>query len=97
PYPHLADNMVRLGGMNYVCDPNESIGKRITDMTLNNGEKIEASKVYKVSGWATVGSISPGPAVWDVVADYIRDHKNIKINSLNSPKLINIDENPGIS
>ncbi len=97
PYYQQGGDMVRLGGMNYVCNPLESIGKRISEMTLENGEKIEASKNYKVAGWATVGSQSPGPAVWDVVADYIRDHKEIKVNTLNSPKLKGMDGNLGVS
>lgn len=97
PYYQQGGDMVRLGGMNYVCDPTETIGNRISDMTLDSGEKIEASKTYKVAGWATVGSKSPGPAVWDVVADYIRDHKTIKVSQVNSPTLKNIEGNPGIS
>ena len=89
--------MVRLAGMNYVCDPTASIGNRISEMTLDSGEKVEANKTYKVAGWATVGSKSPGPPVWDVVAQYIREHKSIRVSRLNTPKLKNLGDNPGIS
>ena len=97
PYYQQGGDMVRLGGLNYVCDPLEKIGKRITDMTLDNGEKVEANKSYKVSGWATVGAKAEGSPIWDVVAEYIREHKNIKVTSLNTPKLKNMDDNPGVA
>lgn len=97
PYYQQGGDMVRLAGMNYVCDPTASIGNRISEMTLDGGEKVEANKAYKVAGWATVGSKSPGPPVWDVVAQYIREHKSIRVSRLNTPKLKNLGDNPGIS
>ena len=96
PYYQQGGDMVRLGGMNYVCDPTAATGQRISDMTLDSGEKIEANRSYRVAGWATVGSKSQGPPVWDVVARYIRDHKSIKVSRLNTPKLVNIEDNPGV-
>ena len=50
-----------------------------------------------VAGWATVGSQSPGRPIWDVVADYLRDRKTVKIEKLNTPKLVGVEGNPGIS
>ena len=97
PYLQQGGDMVRVTGMNYVCDPTASIGHRITDMRLENGEAIEADRCYKVSGWATVGSQSPGAPVWDVVADYLRDKKVASVKKLNTPKLVNIDNNLGWS
>jgi sulfur-oxidizing protein SoxB len=97
PYYQQGGDMVRVGGLDYVCDPTGTIGNRVSDMTLDNGEKVEASKMYKVSGWATVGSQSPGPAIWDVVADYLRATKSARIKKLNQPKLKNVAGNPGIA
>ncbi|MCB1756396.1 MAG: 5'-nucleotidase C-terminal domain-containing protein, partial [Gammaproteobacteria bacterium] len=97
PYYQQGGDMVRVGGLDYVCDPKETIGNRISEMTLDNGEKIDPGKNYKVSGWATVGAQSPGEPVWDVVANYLRDRKSAKISKLNTPKLKNVDGNPGIS
>ena len=88
--------MVRVGGLDYVMDPAEGIGKRVSDMTLDNGEKVEASKKYKVAGWATVASQAPGPAIWDVVADYLRAKKSARVTKINEPKLKNVKGNPGI-
>jgi sulfur-oxidizing protein SoxB len=96
PYFQQGGDMVRLGGMDYVCDPNQSFGQRISNMTLNDGTAIEAGKQYMVAGWATVGSQSSGRPIWDVVADYLRDRKQVKIDKLNTPKLVGMSGNPGL-
>jgi sulfur-oxidizing protein SoxB len=96
PYYQQGGDMVRVGGLDYVLDPMEGMGKRITDMALDNGEKIEAGKKYKVAGWATVASQAPGPHIWDVVADYLRAQKSAKVQKVNEPKLKNVKGNPGI-
>ena len=97
PYYQQGGDMVRLAGLDYVCDPTQKIGSRVSNMTLDNGESVEAGKSYKVAGWATVGSESPGPPIWDVVAEYLRDQKVAKIAKLNTPKLVNVAGNPGIA
>lgn len=97
PYFQQGGDMVRLGGLDYVCDPNKLFGKRVTNMTLDDGTLIDARKGYTVAGWATVGSKSPGRPIWDVVADYLRDKKTVKIEKLNIPTLVGVKGNPGIS
>ena len=97
PYYQQGGDMVRVGGMDYVCDPTAKMGSRISDMTLDNGDKIEMNKNYVVAGWATVGSQSPGPAVWDQVADYLRIKESAKLTKLNTPKLKNVKGNPGLA
>ena len=97
PYYQQGGDMVRVGGMDYVCDPTQSMGKRISEMTLDNGKPVEAHKKYKVAGWATVGSKSPGRPIWEITADYLRLEKSVKIKKLNTPKLKNVAGNPGIA
>ncbi|MCG7898982.1 MAG: thiosulfohydrolase SoxB [Candidatus Thiodiazotropha weberae] len=97
PYYQQGGDMVRVGGLDYVCEPGAGFGKRITDMALNDGTKVEANKSYTVSGWATVGSKAPGEPIWDVVAKYLRDQKTVKINKLNTPKLVGVKDNPGLA
>ncbi len=97
PYYQQGGDMVRVGGLDYVCDPTESIGNRISEMTLDNGKKVEPNKAYKVAGWATVGSKSPGKPVWEVVAEYLRDRRSARIDKINTPRLKNVKGNPGIS
>jgi len=97
PYLQQGGDMVRVGGLDYVCEPGQTIGKRISNMMLDDGTPIEADKSYTVAGWATVGSQSPGRPIWDVVADYLRDQKQIKIDKLNTPKLVGVEGNPGLA
>ncbi|MCB1878904.1 MAG: thiosulfohydrolase SoxB [Gammaproteobacteria bacterium] len=97
PYFQQGGDMVRVGGLDYVCEPNKTIGKRISSMTLDDGTPVDADKSYTVAGWATVGSQSPGRPIWDVVAEYLRDKKQIRIEKLNTPKLVGVEGNPGIA
>jgi len=97
PYYQQGGDMVRLGGLNYSCDPTAGMDHRISDLTLDNGQLLSASKNYKVAGWATVGSESPGPPIWDVVANHLKDRKTITVDRLNTPKLRNVADNEGIA
>ncbi|WP_372831352.1 thiosulfohydrolase SoxB [Pontibacterium sp.] len=97
PYLQSGGDMVRVGGFDYVCDPSKSVGSRISEMTLDNGEKIDMNKDYKVAGWATVGARSEGPDIWDVVANDLRDKKVARVDKLNTPLLKNVTGNPGIA
>ena len=97
PFYQQGGDMVRVGGMNYVCEPQAQAGRRISEMTLDDGTAVEAGKKYKVAGWATVGSKAPGPPIWDVVAEYLRDRKTTRISRLNTPVLKGIGTNPGLT
>ncbi len=97
PYYQQGGDMVRLGGLDYSIDPEAGAGERIADMQLDDGTPIDAAKNYKVAGWATVGSESPGAPIWDVVADYLRREDNVRIKKLNTPKIKNVSGNPGIA
>jgi len=91
PYRQQGGDMVRVGGLDYVCNPLAEMGKRISNMTLDDGKLVEATKKYKVAGWATVGSQSAGEPVWETVAGYLRDIKTVKLTKFNHPKIIGID------
>lgn len=97
PYYQQGGDMVRVGGMNYTCAPTKSIGHRISNMTLDNGKAVDPHKTYSVAGWATVNAKASGAPVWEQVAHYIQDKKTIRLETLNTPKLIGIDNNPGKS
>lgn len=98
PYYQQGGDMVRVGGLQYTCDPNAAMGKRIDNMMLK-GKPIEAGKTYKVAGWAPVSEEAKdsGPAVWDVVANYLRSQKVITQRTLNLPTLKGMDGNPGVA
>ena len=97
PYYQQGGDMVRLGGLDYSIEPGAGAGARIANMQLDNGKPIEAGKNYKVAGWATVGSQSPGAPIWDVVAAYLRREDTARIKKLNTPKIKNVAGNPGIA
>ncbi|CAM3755986.1 thiosulfohydrolase SoxB [Polynucleobacter brandtiae] len=98
PYYQQGGDMVRVGGMQYTIDPNQTAGKRISDMRLN-GKDIEPSKTYKVAGWAPVSEEAKnagGEAIWDVMERHLRDIKVVKAVKLNEPTIKGIRNNPGM-
>jgi sulfur-oxidizing protein SoxB len=96
PYYQQGGDMVRIGGLTYTCTPGEKMGSRISDMRLK-GEPVEASKTYKVGGWASVAQGASGEPIWDVVETYLRQQKVIGKPTLNRPALVGIGGNPGIA
>lgn len=99
PYYQQGGDMVRVGGMQYTIDPAQSAGNRITDMRLN-GKPIEASKTYKVAGWAPVSEEAKNAAtepIWDVIERHLRDVKVVKAVKLNEPIIKGVANNPGMA
>ena len=99
PYYQQGGDMVRVGGLSYTCEPGAKMGARITAMTLK-GRPLEASKKYKVAGWAPVseeGRQAGGEPIWDVMARYLKDRKTVKPLALNLPRLKGVEGNPGIA
>ena len=77
PYYRQGGDMVRVGGMSFTCRPKAKFGSRISAMRLANGDKIDSTKSYKISGWATVDTHATGKPVWEMVAEYLKDKKVI--------------------
>ena len=96
PYYQQGGDMVRVGGMSYTIAPKEKMGARIQDMRLD-GKLIDASKTYKVAGWAPVAEGASGEPVWDVVAQWLRTNKVVTPRKLNTPRILGMDGNPGIA
>ncbi len=96
PYYQQGGDMVRVGGLTYTCTPGAATGKRISDMRLG-GKPLEAGKLYKVAGWAPVAEGAKGDPIWDVVAKFLRDRKNLAPVKLNLPTLVGTQGNPGIA
>jgi sulfur-oxidizing protein SoxB len=97
PFYQQGGDMVRTGGLDYVCEPLATSGRRISSMTLDDGTPIDPSKSYRVAGWARVGSKAPGPPIWDVVADYLREQDVVRIDKMNTPVLKGVGKNPGLA
>ena len=96
PYYQQGGDMVRVGGMQYTCEPAQKIGARISNMTLG-GKPIEAGKTYKVASWAPVAEGASGEAVWEVVVRYLQDVKVVQPPALSRPRLIGVEGNLGIA
>jgi sulfur-oxidizing protein SoxB len=98
PYYQQGGDMVRVGGLTYSCDPTARMGQRISDMRLG-GQLIDASRRYKVAGWAPVAEEARRaghPQVWDVVEQWLKAQGGrIKPRQLNTPKVIGALPNPG--
>ncbi len=96
PYYQQGGDMVRVGGLKYSIDPTLTIGQRITDMEIN-GTAVKPKKTYLVAGWASMDPDVEGKPVWDIVADYLRHKKTVKITQPNLPKIKGLTSNPGLA
>ncbi len=98
PYYQQGGDMVRVGGLQYSCNPMAGMGKRISDMRLN-GKLIEADKSYMVAGWAPVAEEAKSAGnkpVWDVVETWLKaGGGKVKARKLNMPKIEGVLPNPG--
>ncbi len=99
PYYQQGGDMVRVGGLQYKCDPTAKAGSRITDMRLK-GEALDADKKYKVAGWAPVAEEAKSAGnkqIWEIVEPWLKDQKVIAPRKLNEPTLLNVKPNEGIA
>ncbi len=99
PYKQQGGDMVRVGGLAYTCAPGAAMGNRIRDLQLldrRGATPIEAGKTYRVAGWAPVGDVG-GVPVWELVAAWLRRQKSVPTRRPNTPKLVGVAGNPGLS
>jgi len=94
PYYQQGGDMVRIGGLTYSCTPSEAIGRRVSDLKLDNGRAIEPNKRYTVAGWAGVNA-QQGKPVWDVLAKHLGSGKPLN-SPANGVALRGVTGNPGI-
>nr|WP_315488405.1 thiosulfohydrolase SoxB [uncultured Rhodoferax sp.] len=100
PYYQQGGDMVRVGGLQYNCNPLAAMGKRIDDMRLQ-GKPIEADKRYKVAGWAPVAEEAKSAGnkmVWEVAEQWLKSSGGrVSSRKPNVPKLSGVLPNPGIA
>jgi len=65
-------------------------------MMTKSGLPMEANKKYKVAGWSTVNSVSPGKPIWEVTEEYLKNIKHISNLKVDTPDMVGIKGNPGI-
>lgn len=96
PYQQQGGDMVRVGGIEYSLDPTAGAGERIRDLRTRNGAALDPKRLYKVTGWGVVGTVAPGPPVWDIVRDWLLSKQQVDLPVLNQPRLLNVQGNPGL-
>ncbi|OIQ65149.1 bifunctional 2',3'-cyclic nucleotide 2'-phosphodiesterase/3'-nucleotidase precursor protein [mine drainage metagenome] len=96
PYQHQGGDMVRTGGLVYMCEPAAEMNARISNMTLH-GQPIQADKSYKVAKWGADSSQSAGEPIWDVVEQYLKSMPAFKNHVPNVPRLKGMHLNPGFA
>jgi sulfur-oxidizing protein SoxB len=99
PYYQQGGDMVRVGGLTYACDPSARAGQRISDLRLG-GTPLDAGRTYRVAGWAPVSQearAAGGEPIWDVVARYLRDRRQLPPLRPNVPALRGIAGNGGLA
>jgi len=95
PYYQQGGDMVRVGGLSYTCEPAARAGNRISALRLG-GKPLEASRTYKVAGWAPVAPGASGEPIWSVVETWLKDHPTVRVGALNRPRLVGVQGNPGM-
>jgi sulfur-oxidizing protein SoxB len=101
PYYQQGGDMVRVGGLTYAIEPGARAGARISDMRLN-GSPIDATKRYKVAGWAPVAEDAARaghPPIWDVVEAWLKSRPGRRVapRKLNTPRLVGVAGNAGLA
>jgi S-sulfosulfanyl-L-cysteine sulfohydrolase len=100
PYYQQGGDMVRVGGLQYSCNPLAAMGKRIGDMRLN-GKPVEASRQYKVAGWAPVAEEARNAGnkpVWELVEHWLKAKGGVVTpRKINMPQLTGGVPNSGFA
>jgi sulfur-oxidizing protein SoxB len=86
PYYRQGGDMVRVGGLTYTIAPNKRQGERITEIGMG-GKPLEPNKKYKAAGWASIGEVD-GPPAFDLVADYLRSVKRVKVDNRSRVRVV---------
>lgn len=91
PFFQQGGDMVRVGGMGYTCTPDASMGSRINDMTLlKTNEPIDPARSYVVAGWASVNEGVEGPAIYDLMEDYLGKQGTVTVERNDAVKVVGI-------
>jgi sulfur-oxidizing protein SoxB len=98
PYYQQGGDMVRVGGLQYSCNPLAGMGRRIDNMQLK-GKPIEADKKYTVAGWAPVAEEARSAGnkqVWEVAEEWLKaSGGKVAGRKPNTPTLNGVLPNPG--
>jgi S-sulfosulfanyl-L-cysteine sulfohydrolase len=99
PYYQQGGDMVRVGGLQYTLQPIATIGNRISDLRLE-GQLIDASKQYRVAGWAPVAQEASqvgNKFIWEILEPWLKSQPSVRISKINQPRLVGVEGNSGLA
>lgn len=85
PYRQQGGDMVRSKGLDFKVKLSGTMGTRIQDLKVR-GKAVKPDDKFTFSGWASMAE-QPGPPVWDIVLNYARKKKKVKV-TIDRPELI---------
>lgn len=95
PYRQTGEDMVRVGGVTYTCDPAAAFGSRIQDLQ-QRGMPLDADRRLRVAGWGLGLSGQVGAPVWQVTAEYLKSIGVVRSVTPNLPGLVGMSGNRGL-
>ena len=89
PFFQQGGDMVRVGGLSYTCHPKNKIGNRISNLRMMSSDMLlQSNQKYVVGGWGSVNQNVKGPAIYDLLENFISEKKVIKASSKETIKIV---------
>ena len=89
PFFQQGGDMVRVGGLSYTCHPKNKIGNRISNLRMISSDMLlESNQKYVVGGWGSVNQNVKGPAIYNLLENFIFEKKVIKTSSKETVKIV---------
>jgi sulfur-oxidizing protein SoxB len=89
PFFQQGGDMVRVGGLSYTCHPKNKIGNRIRNLRMISSDMLlESNEKYVVGGWGSVNQNVKGPAIYNLLENFISEKKVIKASSRETVKIV---------
>ena len=89
PFFQQGGDMVRVGGLSYTCHPKNKIGNRISNLRMISSDMLlQSNQKYVVGGWGSVNQNVKGPAIYNLLENFISEKKVIKASSRETVKIV---------
>ena len=89
PFFQQGGDMVRVGGLSYSCNPKNKIGNRINNLRIISSDiPLESNQKYVVGGWGSVNKNVKGPAIYNLLENFISEKKVIKASRRETVKIV---------
>ena len=89
PFFQQGGDMVRVGGLSYTCHPKNKIGNRISNLRMISSDMLlQSNQKYVVGGWGSVNQNVKGPAIYDLLENFISEKKVIKASRRETVKIV---------